>query len=89
MIQAFSHIFNFFNIAFPCGDMSSKLMWRLYKLDHTTKQSLRENKSSLGVGGVGGGVGGGSSTKRDNANKFEQFVFFKDLFQNFGFIKNK
>jgi hypothetical protein len=24
MIQAFSHIFNFFNIASPCGDMCGK-----------------------------------------------------------------
>jgi hypothetical protein len=26
MIQAFSHIFNFFNIASPCGDMLTKIL---------------------------------------------------------------
>ena len=56
------------------------------------KQILRPKntmiKSSLGMGGVGGG----SPTKKDVTNKLEHFVcsFFKDLFLSFKFIqKNK
>jgi hypothetical protein len=41
MIQAFSHIFNFFNIASPCGDMTLRSM--IVGLD----EILREDRSDL------------------------------------------